>query len=116
MRVSVCSFLMIRTASQCGQRTAGDGGAAGDIVDTKQEYTKHVVCKRGSWWVYLDCRQNEVGFVKASAHMAEIRDWRGRSINVARSSGGVIAVANPWDNVISTCIHPCGTGGLTLER
>jgi hypothetical protein len=25
---------------------------------------------------------------------------------VAQSSGGVIAVANPWDNVINTGVHP----------
>jgi hypothetical protein len=38
--------------------------------------------------------------------MREITDWRGRQIRVARSSGGVTAVANPWDNLIATGIRP----------
>jgi len=38
--------------------------------------------------------------------MSLIADWRGREIQVARSSGGVLAVADPWDNVISTGVRP----------
>jgi hypothetical protein len=38
--------------------------------------------------------------------MAHIQDWRGREIEVARSRGGVLALANVWDNLISTGVRP----------
>ncbi len=38
--------------------------------------------------------------------MEPIKDWRGNPIEVARSKGGVLAVADPWNNVISTGVRP----------
>src|SRR5262245_32123710 len=38
--------------------------------------------------------------------MTHIRNWRDEPIEVAQSSGGVRAVVNPWDNVITTGIRP----------
>jgi hypothetical protein len=38
--------------------------------------------------------------------MAEIKSWRGLPIDVAKSAGGVLAVADPWDNVIKTGVRP----------
>jgi hypothetical protein len=38
--------------------------------------------------------------------MARINDWRGGSIEVAHSGGGVRAVVDPWKNVITTGIRP----------
>jgi hypothetical protein len=38
--------------------------------------------------------------------MARIQDWRGRTIEVATSAGGVRAVVDPWDNVIRTGVQP----------
>ena len=38
--------------------------------------------------------------------MAQIRNWRDESIEVAESGGGVRAVVNPWDNAISTGVRP----------
>src|SRR2546426_5415092 len=38
--------------------------------------------------------------------MAQIKNWRDQPIEVAESGGGVRAVVNPWDNVISTGIRP----------
>ena len=38
--------------------------------------------------------------------MARITDWRGQSIEVAQSGGGVRAVVDPWNNVITTGIRP----------
>src|SRR5437773_4817124 len=38
--------------------------------------------------------------------MAQIPDWHGNPIEVARSTGGVLAVADPWKNVVSTGIRP----------
>jgi hypothetical protein len=35
-----------------------------------------------------------------------INDWRGRAIEIAESVGGVRAVVDPWDNVISTGVRP----------
>src|SRR6266571_1067849 len=45
-------------------------------------------------------------FCNPKEPMSLIADWRGREIQVARSSGGVLAVADPWDNVISTGVRP----------
>jgi hypothetical protein len=36
----------------------------------------------------------------------QILNWQGRQIEVAKSSGGVLAVAKPWDNVVRTGIRP----------
>lgn len=36
----------------------------------------------------------------------QIQDWRGRSIAVAVSSGGVLAVVDPWDNFVATGVRP----------
>ncbi len=44
--------------------------------------------------------------------MAQIQDWRGNSIEVAKSRGGVLAVADPWNNVIRTGIRPWPTPEL----
>ncbi len=38
--------------------------------------------------------------------MGLIQDWQGSSIEVARSRQGVLAVADPWNNVIRTGIRP----------
>jgi hypothetical protein len=38
--------------------------------------------------------------------MEQIQDWRGNSIEVARSVGGVLAIADPWRNLISSGIKP----------
>jgi hypothetical protein len=38
--------------------------------------------------------------------MARITDWRGQSIEVAQSGGGVRVVVDPWNNVITTGIRP----------
>lgn len=38
--------------------------------------------------------------------MARIQDWQDESVEVARSSGGVLALVNPWHNVISTGVRP----------
>ena len=38
--------------------------------------------------------------------MARIKDCHGNSIEVARSKGGVLAVADPWNNVIRTGVRP----------
>jgi hypothetical protein len=38
--------------------------------------------------------------------MSQLADWRGEQIGVARSTGGVLAVSDPWRNVISTGIRP----------
>lgn len=37
---------------------------------------------------------------------AQISDWREREISIARSKGGVLAVADPWDNLIRTGVRP----------
>jgi hypothetical protein len=44
--------------------------------------------------------------------MARITNWRDEPIEVAQSGGGVRAVVNPWDNVISTGIRPWPTPEL----
>src|SRR5689334_15083520 len=36
----------------------------------------------------------------------EIPDWRGRTIEVARSTGGVLAAVDPWANLITTGVRP----------
>jgi hypothetical protein len=36
----------------------------------------------------------------------EIADWTGHDIEVARSSGGVLAVVDPWANVFKTGVKP----------
>ena len=36
----------------------------------------------------------------------QIRDWNDRPIEAAKSSGGVVAVADPWNNVIQTSVRP----------
>ena len=38
--------------------------------------------------------------------MEPIKDWRGNPIEVAKSKGGVLAVADPWNNVIRTGVRP----------
>ena len=38
--------------------------------------------------------------------MMRIPDWRGIEIKVGRSAGGVVAVANAWENVIRTGVAP----------
>jgi hypothetical protein len=38
--------------------------------------------------------------------MRQIQDWRGHPIQVAQSKGGVIAVVDPWDNLIRTSVQP----------
>ncbi len=38
--------------------------------------------------------------------MPQIEDWRGWPIEVAISTGGVVAVVDPWANVISTGVRP----------
>ena len=38
--------------------------------------------------------------------MARLTDWLGREIEVARSSGGVLVTADPFDNLIRTGITP----------
>ncbi len=38
-------------------------------------------------------------------HM-KIRNWKGREVEIAESKGGVIALVNPYDNLISTGISP----------
>jgi hypothetical protein len=38
--------------------------------------------------------------------MSNIPDWRGKQIEIGKSSGGVLAVANAWDNVIRTGVTP----------
>lgn len=44
--------------------------------------------------------------------MELIRDWRGDSIEVTRSKGGVLAVADPWRNLIRTGVRPWPTPEL----
>ena len=34
--------------------------------------------------------------------MTSVPDWRGRDIAIAPQQGGVLAVADPWDNLIRT--------------
>jgi hypothetical protein len=36
----------------------------------------------------------------------QLTDWRNQPIEFAKSIGGVLAVANPWNNVISTGVRP----------
>ena len=36
----------------------------------------------------------------------QLIDWRNKPIEVAKSSGGVLAVADPWNNVIRTGVRP----------
>lgn len=38
--------------------------------------------------------------------MESIQDWNGNPIEVAKSAGGVTAVADAWENVISTGVRP----------
>jgi hypothetical protein len=38
--------------------------------------------------------------------MATIQNWHHESIEVARSTGGVLAAVNPWHNVIRTGVRP----------
>jgi hypothetical protein len=38
--------------------------------------------------------------------MTTIQNWQDESIEVARSSGGVLAVVDPWKNVISSGVRP----------
>jgi hypothetical protein len=38
--------------------------------------------------------------------MELMKDWRGNPIQVVRSKGGVLAVTNPWNNVINTGVLP----------
>jgi len=38
--------------------------------------------------------------------MARMRDWRGVDVESAVSAGRVVALANPWDNVVRTGITP----------
>jgi hypothetical protein len=40
------------------------------------------------------------------ALMQSIRNWRGNDIEVASSGGGVLAVLNPWDNVVRAGVTP----------
>lgn len=44
--------------------------------------------------------------------METIKDWHGNPIEVARSGGGVLAVADPWNNVIRTGVQPWPTPEL----
>ena len=38
--------------------------------------------------------------------MRQIQDWRGHQIQIAQSNGGVIAVVDPWANLIRTGVRP----------
>src|ERR1700733_5260040 len=46
-----------------------------------------------------------VGSVRG-IRMEQIADWNGVSVKVAKSSGGVVALVNPWENLIRTSITP----------
>jgi hypothetical protein len=35
-----------------------------------------------------------------------VPDWRGREVDVVVSAGGVLALANPWDNMVRTGVSP----------
>lgn len=39
-------------------------------------------------------------------NMRSIEDWRGNHVDIASSNGGVLAVADPWNNVIRSGVHP----------
>ena len=45
----------------------------------------------------------------------QILNWQGRQINVAKSSGGVLAVADPWDNVVRTGVQAMARPGADSE-
>jgi hypothetical protein len=51
-----------------------------------------------------DGQEHEVGGQGNS--MTRVPDWRGVDVDVARSAGGVMALASPWENVVRTGIHP----------
>src|SRR5579872_902948 len=36
----------------------------------------------------------------------QITDWNGAPIRIAKSTGGVLALVNPWENLIRTSIRP----------
>jgi hypothetical protein len=38
--------------------------------------------------------------------METLKDWHGNVIEVAKSKGGVLAVADPWNNLVSTGVRP----------
>lgn len=38
--------------------------------------------------------------------MRSIEDWLGNRVDVATSNGGVLAVADPWNNVVRSGVHP----------
>lgn len=38
--------------------------------------------------------------------MEQIKDWQGSPIEVVKRKGGVLAVADPWNNVIRTGVRP----------
>jgi hypothetical protein len=38
--------------------------------------------------------------------MEQITDWNGVPVNISRSRGGVVALVNPWENLIRTSISP----------
>ncbi len=40
--------------------------------------------------------------------MGLIKDWRGNSMEVVKSMGGVLAVADPWNNVVRTTLTMVG--------
>jgi hypothetical protein len=44
--------------------------------------------------------------------MENLKDWCGREVAAARSSGGVIALANPWENLMRTGVAPWPTPEL----
>ncbi len=45
-------------------------------------------------------------FKADSNYAMRIEDWNGRRIDAAKSAGGVLAVADPWDNVVKTGVRP----------
>lgn len=45
-------------------------------------------------------------FTLARHDMELIKDWSGNPIEIAKSKGGVLAVADPWNNVIKTGVRP----------
>src|SRR5205807_319477 len=57
-------------------------------------------------WPDMSVAWLKVGRRSSRTSMAYIQNWHGAEIKVARSAGGVLAVADPWDNVVRTGIRP----------
>jgi len=47
--------------------------------------------------------------------MGQIQDWRGQQIEIARSAGGVVAAAAPWENVVRTGVQPWPPPELVVQ-